>query len=95
MKLYVLILSVIAIGLNIPVIEGQSSNRNDLIINDLQNFLIQTQRNVRAYLSTILVNNIIQNVDAIFATANSNLTSFVNKSYSCAQLTATTRSTSN
>ena len=94
MKLSVLFLSVLAIDLSIPVIAGQSANSNNLIISDLQNILSQTQQNVRAYLSTILVDAIINNVDAIFATASSNLTRLVNNSYSCERLTTTTTSTS-
>ena len=94
MKLSVLILSVLGIGLNISVIAGQSSNNNNLIIKDLQNLLSQTQQNVRAYLSTILVDTIIANVDSIFASASSNITSVVNNSYSCERLTTTTTRTS-
>ena len=93
MKLYVLILSVLTIGLNIRAIVGQSANSNNLLINDLKSLLSQTQQNVRDYLSTILVDDIISNVDAIFASANLNLTTVVNKSYSCSRLT-TTRTTS-
>ena len=95
MKLSVLILSILGIGLNISGVAGQSSNNNNLIINDLQNLLSQTQQNVRAYLSTILVDNIIKNVDAIFASASSNLTILVNNSHNCARLVPTTTSTSN
>ena len=90
MKLYVLILSVLVICFNIPVILGQSSNNNNLIISDLQRLISQTQQSVRAYLSTILVDAIILNVDAIFAIANSTLTAVVNKSYSCVKLTTNT-----
>ena len=78
------------IGLNISGVAGQSSNNNNLIINDLQNLLSQTKQSVRGYLSTILVDAIIANVDAIFASANLNLTSLVNKSYSCSILLTTT-----
>ena len=95
MKLSVLILSILGIGLNISGVAGHSSNNNNLIINDLQNLLSQTQQNLRAYLSTILVDNIIKNVDAIFTTASSNLKSLVSQSYSCARFTTTTTSTSN
>ena len=94
MKLYVLILSVLAIFINTPATVGQSANSNNFIINDLQNLLSQTQQNVRAYLSRILVDTIIANVDSIFASASSNLTSVVNNSYSCERLTTTTTRTS-
>ena len=94
MKLSVLILSLLTIVSNIPVIAGQSANINNLIISDLQSLLTQTQQNVRAYLSTILVDAIIKNVDAIFTSASSNLTTVVNKTYVCSKLTLTTTSTS-
>jgi len=93
MKVNLLILSVLAIGLHLPIIECQSSN--NLIISDLQILLSETQKSVRAYLSTILVDAIISNVDAIFASASLNLTSVINKNYACSRLTTTTTSTSN
>ena len=89
MKLSTFILSVVAIFLNIRPIFGQSPNNNNLIISDLQSLLSQTQQNVRTYLSTILVDAIIKNVDAIL-----NLTSVVNKNYGCSRLTTTTTTTS-
>ena len=96
MKISVFILSVLVIVSSIPAIVGQSSNSNNLIISDLQSLLSQTQQSVRAYLSTILVDGIISNVDAIFASANSNLTTVVNRSYSCVKLaTNATTTTSN
>ena len=95
MKLSVLILSVLVICFNIPEIAGQSQNSNNLIISELQSLLTQTQQNVRDYLSTILVDAIIKNVDAIFTSTSFNLTNVVNKSYSCSRLTTTTISTSN
>ena len=95
MKLSVLILSVLVICFNIPQIVGQLQNGNNLIISELQSLLTQTQQNVRAYLSTILVDAIIKNVDNIFASASLNLTTVVNKSYTCSRLTTTTTSTSN
>ena len=95
MKLSVLILSVLVIGFNITEIAGQSQNSNNLIISELQSLLTQTQQNVRAYLSSILVEAIIKNVDAIFTSTSFNLTNVVNKSFSCSRLTTTTTSTSN
>ena len=77
MKLSVVILNVLAIGLNTKSIVGQTSNINNLIISDLQSLLSQTKQNVRAYLSTILVDAIIKNVDAIFASTSLNLTTIV------------------
>ena len=95
MKLSVLILSVLLIGLNIAEIVGQSTNSNNLIISDLQSLLSKTQQSVRAYLSTILVDAIVKNVDAIFASTSLNLTTVVNQNYGCSRLTTTTTSTSN
>ena len=95
MKLSILILSVLVIGFHIPEIAGQLLNGNNLIISELQILLTQTQQNVRDYLSTILVDAIIKNVDAIFTSTKFNLTNVVNKSYSCSRLTTTTISTSN
>ena len=95
MKLSVLILSVLVICFNITEIAGQSQNSNNLIISELQSLLTQTQQNVRDYLSTILVDAIIKNVDAIFTSTSFNLTNVVNKRFSCSRLTTTTTSTSN
>ena len=95
MKLSVLIVSVLIIVSNVHAIVGQSANSNNLIISDLQILLSQTQQSVRAYLSTILVDAIIKNVDAIFTSSSLNLTNVVNKSYSCSRLTTTTTSRSN
>ena len=95
MKLNVLILSVLVIGFHIQEIVGQLQNGNNLIISELQILLTQTRQNVRDYLSTILVDAIIKNVDAIFTSTSFNLTNVVNKSYSCSRLTTTTIRTSN
>ena len=92
MKLYAMIFSVLAIGLNIPEIVGQCLNNNNLTISEIKSLLSQTQQSVRDYLSTILVDTIIKNVDSIFASASSKLTSLVNNSYSCARLKTTTKS---
>ena len=88
-----MVLSVLAIGFKISEIVRQLSN-NNLIISELQSLLSQTQQNVNAYLSTIRLDAIISNIDAIYASASSNLTSIVNKSYSCARLTTTTTTAS-
>ena len=93
MKLSVFILCVIAKCLNTTPTVGQSTNNNNLIISNLKSLLSQTQQNVRAYLSTILVDEIIKIFDAIFGSASSNLSNVVNKSYSCSKLTTTTTST--
>ena len=93
MKVNLFILSVLAIGLHLPIIECQLSN--NLIISDLQIILSETQKSVRAYLSTILVDAIISNVDAIFASSSLNLTNVINRKYACFRLTTTTTSTSN
>ena len=93
MKVNLFILSVLAIGLHLPIIECQLSN--NLIISDLQILLSETQKSVRAYLSTILVDAIISNVDAIFASSSLNLTSVINKNYAYSRLTTSTTSTSN
>ena len=95
MKLSVLILSVLVIGFHVPEIAGQLLNGNNLIISELQILLTQTRQNVRDYLSTILVDAIIKNVDAIFTSTSFNLTNVVNKRFSCSRLTTTTTSTSN
>ena len=81
--------------LNVKEIVGQSDNSNNLIISELQSLLSQTQRIVHAYLSTILVEAIIINVDAIFASANKKIINVVNKNYSCSRLTTITTITSN
>ena len=95
MKLHVFILCFVVICLNTGSIIGQSANNNNFIISELQSLLNQTRQNVRDYLSTILVDAIIKNVDAIFTSTSFNLTNVVNKSYSCSRLTTTTISTSN
>ena len=94
MKLNVFILCFVVICLNTGSIIGQSANNNNLIISELQSLLTQTRQNVRDYLSTILVDSIIKNVDAIFASASLNLTSVVNKNYGCSRLTTTKTTTS-
>ena len=91
MKLSILILSFLAISLNMRSIFCQSVNSNNLIISDIQRLLIQTKQSVRAYLSTILVDAIVANVDAIFASASLNITSVVNNRYICARISSTTR----
>lgn len=80
--------------LNITPIFGQSANNNDLLNNDIQALLSNTQRSVQAYLQTILVDAIIQNVNSIFQTASLNLTNLINKSYVCSKLMINSNSTS-
>ena len=58
-----MILSLFITSMNIFSVLGQSSN------NDLQTLFINTQKNVRDYLATILVDAISQNVDKIFTSA--------------------------
>jgi len=62
-----------------PIV-AQAVDNNNLVIKDIQILLSQVQRNVREYLSTIIVNSIIHNVDVIFASASLNIsTIFINK----------------
>ena len=87
----ILLLSIVAMCLNTTAIVGQSANNNNLLINDLQNILTNTQQKIRTYLSSIHANEIIENLDEIIASLSSNLTTVIYKSYSCARLiTATT-----
>jgi hypothetical protein len=72
MNTKVFIFSILAILSNIETIVTQSVNNNNLVTKDIQNLLINTQRSVRAYLSTILVDSILHNVDSIFASASLN-----------------------
>jgi hypothetical protein len=69
---------------------GQSTNNNDLISSDVLSIIAKAKQDVRSYLSTILVDRIIINVDAIFAEASSNITSLINRNYNCLQITTTT-----
>ncbi len=72
----------------------QSSDNNDLINRDLQLLITNTQRSVREYLATILVDAIIQNVDKIFVSASLNFTSLINNQYNCAtRITTITKTT--
>jgi len=62
-----------------PIV-AQAVYNNNLVRKDIQILLSQVQRNVREYLSTIIVNSIIHNVDVIFASASLNIsTIFINK----------------
>ena len=83
MNIKVFIFSIFAILSNIQPIYTQSVNNNNLVTKDLQILLSNTQRSVRAYLSTILVDSIIQNVDVIFAYASLNVSTIINKNYNC------------
>ena len=74
------IYSILAILSNMQPIVAQAVDNNNLVIKDIQILLSQVQRNVREYLSTIIVNSIIHNVDVIFASASLNIsTIFINK----------------
>ena len=91
MKLSVFVITILAIDLNIPVITGQSPNINNSI--SLAN---ETRQKVRLYLSGIYVNDtIIENVDAILASATLNLKTALNKSFDWSTLTTKTTSISN
>jgi hypothetical protein len=83
MNTKVFIFSILAILLNIETTVTQSVNYNNLVTKDIQILLINTQQSIRAYLSTILVDSIIQNVDAIFASASLNVSKIINKNYNC------------
>jgi hypothetical protein len=83
MNIKVFIFSIFAILSNFQTIVTQSINNNNLVTKDIQIWLSDTQRSVRAYLSTILVQNILQNVDVIFATASLNVSSIINNKYNC------------
>ena len=83
MNIKVFIFSFLAIVSNIEILATQSVHINNLVLNDFQDYLSNTQRSVRAYLSTILVDSIIQNVDVIFAYASLNVSTIINKNYNC------------
>lgn len=89
MKIAILILNIFIISLNIFSGNGQSSDGNDLIKRDLEVLITNTQKIVREYLATILVDAIIQNVDKIFTSASLNLTSLINNQYNCGKITTT------
>jgi hypothetical protein len=83
MNIKVFIFSILAILSNIKITVTQSVNKNNLLTKDIQILLSNTQRSVRAYLSTILVGSLIQNVDVFFATASLNVPTIINKNYNC------------
>jgi hypothetical protein len=83
MNIKVFIFSILAILSNIQTIVTQSDNNNILVTNEMKTLLSNTQRSVRAYLSTILVDSILQNVDVIFASASLNVATIINKNYNC------------
>ncbi len=83
MNTKVFIFSILAILSNIQTIVTQSVNYNNLVTKDIQILLSNTQRSIRAYLSTILVDSVIQNVDVIFASASLNVSTIINKNYNC------------
>jgi hypothetical protein len=83
MNIKVVIFSILAILSNVQPIVTQSVNKNNLLTKEIQILLSNTQRSVRAYLSTILVDTLIQNVDVIFASASLNVSTIINKNYDC------------
>ncbi len=83
MNIKVFYFSILAIFSNIQAVFSQSVNNNNLVTKDIQILLSNTQRSVRRYLSTILVDSIIQSVDVIFATASLNVSTIINKNYNC------------
>jgi hypothetical protein len=83
MNIKVFIFSILAIQSIIQPIVTQTVDNNNLVIKDIQILLSNVQRSVREYLSTILVNTIIQNVDVIFASASLNISTIINKNYNC------------
>jgi hypothetical protein len=91
MNIKVFIFSILAIVSNIEILATKSVHINNLVLNDFQDYLSNTQRSVRAYLSTILVDSLLHNVDVIFAATNLNFSINFNKNYNC----VTTNLTSN
>ena len=83
MNIKVFIFSILPILSSIQLIASQLVNNNNLLAKDIQILLSNTQRSIRAYLSTILVDSLIQNVDVIFASASLNVSSIVNRNYNC------------
>jgi hypothetical protein len=83
MNIKVFIFSILAILSNIETIVTQSVNNNNLVTKDIQILLNNIQRSIRAYLSTILVDSVIQNVDVIFASASLNVPTIINRNYNC------------
>jgi hypothetical protein len=83
MNIKVFIFSNLVILSSIQLIASQLVNNNNLVAKDIQILLSNTQRNVRLYLSSILVDSIIHNVDVIFASASLNVSSIINKNYNC------------
>ena len=83
MNIKIFIFSIFTILSNIQTTVTQSVNNNNLVTNDIQFLLSNAQQSVRAYLSTILVDGILQNVDAIFATASLNVSTIINNKYNC------------
>jgi hypothetical protein len=83
MNIKVFIFTNLVILSSIQLIASQLVNNNNLLAKDIQILLSNTQRSVRAYLSSILVDSIIHNVDVIFASASLNVSSIINKNYNC------------
>jgi hypothetical protein len=83
MNIKVFCFSILAIVSNIKPIVNLSVNNNNLVTKDIQNLLSNIQRSVRAYLSSILVDTIIHNLDVIFASGSLNISTIINKNYNC------------
>ena len=94
MKIKVLIFSILAIFSNIEITVTQLVNNNHLVTKDIQILLSNTQRSIRAYLSTILVDSLLHNVDVIFASTSLNFSTIINKSYNCVTTTLTSNNLS-
>jgi hypothetical protein len=83
MNIIVFVFIILPILSNIGTIDTQSVNSKNLVTKDIQILLGNTQRSIRAYLSTILVDSVIHNVDVIFASAILNVSTIINKNYNC------------
>jgi hypothetical protein len=83
MNIKVFIFSILSILSIIQPIVTQSVANNNLVAKDIQILLSNVHRSVREYLSTILVNPIIHNVDVIFVSASLNISTIINKNYNC------------
>jgi hypothetical protein len=83
MHIKVYIFSLLAIISSIQPIVTQTVDNKNLLIQDVQVLLSNIQRSVRTFLSSILVNTILHNVDVIFVTANLNVSTILNKNYNC------------
>ncbi len=83
MNIIVFVFIILRILSNFGTIDTQSVNSNNLVTKEIQILLGNTQRSIRVYLSTILVDSVIHNVDVIFASAILNVSTIINKNYNC------------